>query len=76
MPNPPKPVERKRKSGNPGKRPLPKPTSLVLAQEHLPQPPQGSQAGPGSLAPMLGRRVGVAGARGHDDPRAPLPPSG
>jgi P27 family predicted phage terminase small subunit len=41
MPNPPKPVERKRKSGNPGKRPLPKPKSLVLALEHVPEPPQG-----------------------------------
>lgn len=41
MPNPPKPVERKRKSGNPGKRPLPEPKSLVSALEHVPEPPQG-----------------------------------
>jgi hypothetical protein len=60
MPNPPKPVERKRKSGNPGKRPLPKPTSLVLAQEHLPQPPQGSQARAG----QSGADAGTPGRSG------------
>lgn len=30
MPNPPKPVERKRKTGNPGKRPIPKPGTVHL----------------------------------------------
>jgi P27 family predicted phage terminase small subunit len=46
MPNPPKPIERKRKSGNPGKRSLPEPKSLILALEHVPEPPQGL-SGPG-----------------------------
>lgn len=30
MPNPPKPTERKRRTGNPGKRALPKPTNVRL----------------------------------------------
>lgn len=40
MPNPPKPVERKRKAGNPGKRPLPDPVSLVPALQGIPDPPE------------------------------------
>jgi P27 family predicted phage terminase small subunit len=39
VPNPAKPVERKRKAGNPGKRALPEPTSLVLAIDRIPEPP-------------------------------------
>lgn len=39
MPNPPKPSEKKRKAGNPGKRRLPTPVSIVSAQEVAPIPP-------------------------------------
>lgn len=42
MPNPPKPNEVKRRTGNPGKRPLPKPTNVVaLPMAHeTPEPPR------------------------------------
>lgn len=39
MPNPPKPNEIKRKTGNPGKRALPKPIN-VIALPMAPQPPE------------------------------------
>jgi P27 family predicted phage terminase small subunit len=39
MPNPPKPTEKKRRSGNPGKRRLPTPVSIVPAQGSAPTPP-------------------------------------
>ena len=39
MPNPPKPTERKRRSGNPGKRRLPPPTAIVPRAEGVPDPP-------------------------------------
>ena len=46
MPNPPKPAEKKRKAGNPGKRKLPEPVAITLAQEVAPAPPDGlSEAG-------------------------------
>lgn len=46
MPNPPKPSEKKRKTGNPGKRRLPTPVSVVLALDAAPAPPGGlSDAG-------------------------------
>jgi P27 family predicted phage terminase small subunit len=41
VPNPSKPTEKKRKTGNPGKRKLPEPVSIVLAQEVPPSPPAG-----------------------------------
>lgn len=41
MPNPPKPAEKKRKTGNPGKRRLQTPVSVVLAQDVPPAPPDG-----------------------------------
>lgn len=42
MPNPPKPVEIKRRTGNPGKRPLPvTPTAIVAASTSVPAPPDG-----------------------------------
>lgn len=43
MPNPPKPVERKRALGNPGKRPLPDLASVVVlpaVSDDLPDPPR------------------------------------
>jgi P27 family predicted phage terminase small subunit len=49
VPNPPKPTEKKRKSGNPGKRRLPTPVSIVPSQEVPPIPPAGL-AEAGSLA--------------------------
>ena len=58
MPNPPKPAEKKRKAGNPGKRRLPEPVSVVLAQEHAPTPPAGLQE-PGSV---VWRRAWDAGS--------------
>jgi P27 family predicted phage terminase small subunit len=46
VPNPPKPSEKKRKAGNPGKRKLPEPVSIVPAQDVAPIPPSGlSEAG-------------------------------
>jgi P27 family predicted phage terminase small subunit len=36
---PPKPTERKRRSGNPGKRPLPAPTAIVPGAYGVPEPP-------------------------------------
>ena len=39
MPNPPKPTERKRRSGNPGKRRLPPPTAIVARADGVPEPP-------------------------------------
>lgn len=36
---PPKPTERKRAAGNPGKRPLPSPVSIVPASDGVPTPP-------------------------------------
>jgi P27 family predicted phage terminase small subunit len=45
MPNPPKPVERKRKTGNPGKRRLPEPVSIVPALQGVPEPPELGPAG-------------------------------
>ena len=44
MPNRPKPVERKRAAGNPGKRPLPEPRTVVPALETAPKPPRGLKA--------------------------------
>lgn len=42
MPNPPKPVELKRRAGNPGHRPLPDmPTAIVPASTSAPDAPQG-----------------------------------
>ena len=49
MPNPAKPTEKKRKAGNPGKRKLPEPVSIVPAQPAAPLPPAGLGAA-GSLA--------------------------
>jgi phage terminase small subunit len=42
MPNPPKPTERKRKTGNPGKRPLPAIASVITLPmaEVIPEPPR------------------------------------
>jgi phage terminase small subunit len=59
MPNPPKPNEIKRKTGNPGKRPLAKPMNVValpMAQEP-PEPPR--PLGPEGL--KLWKRVWEAG---------------
>lgn len=39
MPNPPKPAERKRKAGNPGKRRLPAPVAIVPRSDGVPEPP-------------------------------------
>ncbi|HYZ13762.1 MAG TPA: P27 family phage terminase small subunit [Actinomycetota bacterium] len=39
MPNRPKPVERKRRAGNPGKRALPKPVAIVPAVDGIPRAP-------------------------------------
>jgi P27 family predicted phage terminase small subunit len=39
MPNRPKPTERKRRAGNPGKRPLPKPIAIVPRADGTPTPP-------------------------------------
>ena len=58
MPNPPKPTERKRRSGNPGKRPLPVPRSVVSALERAPAPPQGL----GKAGLVVWRRVWDAGS--------------
>ena len=58
MPNPPKPTERKRRTGNPGKRKLPEPKSLVLAQDTSPTPPQGL----GEAGLVVWRRVWDAGS--------------
>jgi P27 family predicted phage terminase small subunit len=44
VPNPPKPTERKRRAGNPGKRRLPEPISIVPASEAPPVPPEGLEA--------------------------------
>ena len=41
MPNRPKPVERKRAAGNPGKRSLPEPRAVVPVLETAPEPPRG-----------------------------------
>jgi P27 family predicted phage terminase small subunit len=41
VPNPPKPSEKKRKAGNPGKRRLPEPVSIVPAQDVPPSAPAG-----------------------------------
>jgi P27 family predicted phage terminase small subunit len=41
LPNPPKPTERRRKAGNPSKRPLPKPVSIISPLERPPRSPQG-----------------------------------
>ena len=38
---PPKPTEIKRRTGNPGKRPLPEPVSIVAGLEGVPEPPAG-----------------------------------
>jgi hypothetical protein len=42
MPNPPKPTERKRKTGNPGKRPLPAIATVIALPmaEQVPEPPR------------------------------------
>jgi phage terminase small subunit len=42
MPNPPKPIERKRKTGNPGKRALPAVGTLIALPmaEQVPEPPR------------------------------------
>lgn len=45
MPNPPKPTERKRRSGNPGKRPLPSPVAIVPRAVGVPEPPALERAG-------------------------------
>jgi hypothetical protein len=37
---PPKPTERKRKAGNPGKRPIREPLSILPAIEGPPKPPE------------------------------------
>ena len=59
MPNPPKPTEIKRKTGNPGKRPLPKPIN-VIALPMAPQPPEPPRPlGPEGL--KLWNRVWEAG---------------
>lgn len=59
MPNPPKPNEIKRKTGNPGKRPLPKPINVV-ALPMAPQPPEPPRPlGPEGL--KLWNRVWEAG---------------
>jgi P27 family predicted phage terminase small subunit len=58
VPNPPKPIEKKRKAGNPGKRRLPEPVSIVSAQEHAPAPPAGLEE-PGSV---VWRRAWDAGS--------------
>ena len=44
MPNPPKPIERKRRAGNPGKRPLPEPIAIVPRADRAPHPPKGLRA--------------------------------
>ena len=43
MPNPPVPVEKKRQLGNPGRRPLPDETSIILHQGRV-DPPEGLQS--------------------------------
>lgn len=58
MPNPPKPVERKRKQGNPGKRQLPEPVSVVLAMDAAPEAPQGL----GEAGLVVWRRAWDAGS--------------
>lgn len=49
MPNPPKPIERKRRTGNPGQRKLPPPATAIPAITNLPEPlrplsPEGTKA--------------------------------
>lgn len=46
MGNPAKPAEVKRKLGNPGKRPLPKPSTVVALPPALEPPPPGRALGP------------------------------
>jgi P27 family predicted phage terminase small subunit len=58
VPNPPKPTEKKRKAGNPGKRRLPEPRSVVLAQDHAPASPDGL----GEAGTTLWRRCWDAGS--------------
>jgi P27 family predicted phage terminase small subunit len=58
VPNPPKPTERKRRAGNPGKRKLAEPKSLVLAQDRAPTAPQGL----GQAGLVLWRRAWDAGS--------------
>ena len=58
MPNPPKPTEKKRRSGNPGKRPLPVPRAVVSALDVAPAPPEGL----GKAGLVVWRRVWDAGS--------------
>jgi P27 family predicted phage terminase small subunit len=58
VPNPPKPIERKRRSGNPGKKPLPTPRSVISALEVAPGPPSGL----GEAGLVVWRRAWDAGA--------------
>jgi hypothetical protein len=60
MPNPAKPVERKRKSGNPGKRPLPKLSSVTAlpAAESVPEPLRDL----GAEGSKMWHRIWTAGA--------------
>jgi hypothetical protein len=45
MPNPPKPTERKRRPGNPGKRRVPPPVAIVPRADGVPEPPALERAG-------------------------------
>ena len=58
MPNPPNPIERRRKTGNPSKRKLPEPRSVVSALEAAPGPPPGF----GKAGLVVWRRVWDAGS--------------
>ncbi len=58
MPNPSKPTERKRRAGNPGKRKLPAPISIVPASEAPPTPPEEL----GKVGAALWRLVWTDGA--------------
>jgi hypothetical protein len=60
MPNPPKPTEIKRRTGNPGKRPLPKPAKVIALPmaDEVPEPPRPL----GSEGRKLWDRIWTAGA--------------
>ena len=45
MGRPPKPVEEKRRIGNPGRRPLPEPVAYLAPVTEVPKPPTGLRAG-------------------------------
>ncbi len=57
MPNPPKPVKRKRRAGNPGKKRLPEPVNVLSAATGVPKAPETLQ----ETGQALWKRVWSAG---------------